>query len=166
MAETEFHSWVHKPSVRVQLFASQQSCFLDHFKSDGNVKLSFLRISKTYRIQLPSPNHNWRNRHFLQLPQLSYFFSKKLVLLYFLQFLFFYSCISRDSYMSFIIIYYHLFYHSLCWCSFCASAGRKPCTWSISHSSQSFCLYTQHLSEDSRRSHHVDLLNLCHSSSL
>ena len=24
--------------------------------------------------------------------------------------------------------YYCLYYHSLCWCSFCASAGRKPCT--------------------------------------
>ena len=49
---------------------------------------------------------------------------------------------------------------------FCASAGRKPCTWSISHSSQSFCLYTKHLPEDSRRSQHADLLNLGHSSSL
>ena len=40
------------------------------------------------------------------------------------------------------IYYYYLFYHSLCWCSFRRSAGRKPCTWSISHSSQSFCLKT------------------------
>ena len=24
--------------------------------------------------------------------------------------------------------YYCLYYHSLCWCSFCASAGRKSCT--------------------------------------
>ena len=64
--------------------------------------------------------------------------------------------------------YYHycLVYHSLCWCSFCASAERKPCTWSISHSSQSFCLHTKHLSEDSRRSQHANLLNLCHSSCL
>ena len=43
------------------------------------------------------PQHNWPNRHFLQLQQLSYFFSKKLVLLYLLQFFVFYSCISRDS---------------------------------------------------------------------
>ena len=61
--------------------------------------------------------------------------------------------------------YYYLYHHSLCWCSFCASAGRKPCTWGISHSSQSFCSDTKHLSGDSRRSHHADLLNLCHSSS-
>ena len=58
------------------------------------------------------------------------------------------------------------FYHSLCWCSFCASDGCKPCTWSTSHSSQSFCSYTKHLSEDSCRSQHADLLNICHSSSL
>ena len=31
---------------------------------------------------------------------------------------------------------------SLCYCSFCTSAGRKPCTWSISHSSQSVCSHT------------------------
>ena len=36
----------------------------------------------------------------------------------------------------------------------------------LKHSSQSFCLYTKHLSEDSRRSQHADLLNLCHSSCL
>ena len=48
--------------------------------------------------------------------------------------------------------YYCLYYHSLCWCSFCESAGRKPCTQSVSHSSQSFCSYTEHLSEDSCRS--------------
>ena len=29
--------------------------------------------------------------------------------------------------------YYCLDYHSLCWCSFCASAGRKPCT-QVNHS--------------------------------
>ena len=28
--------------------------------------------------------------------------------------------------------YYYFFYHSLCWCSFCASAGRKPCTYRAS----------------------------------
>ena len=42
----------------------------------------------------------------------------------------------------YILHYYHFFFcHSLCRCSFCVSAGRKPCilTWSISHSSQSFC---------------------------
>ena len=62
--------------------------------------------------------------------------------------------------------YYCLYYHSLCWCSFCASAGRKPCTYNVSHSSQSFCSYTEHLSKDSYRSQHADLLNLRHSSSL
>ena len=46
------------------------------------------------------------------------------------------------------------------------SAGRKPCTLSVSHSSQSFCSYTEHLSEDSRRSQLADRLNLRHSSSL
>ena len=61
---------------------------------------------------------------------------------------------NKDNY------YYYLFYHSLCWCSFCASAVRKPCTWSISHSSKSFCLNTKHFSEDSRRSQHAELLNL------
>ena len=70
------------------------------------------------------------------------------------------------SHLGVFYYYYHLYHHSLCWCSFCASAGRKPCTWGISHSSQSFCSYTKHLSEDSRRSLHADLLNLCHSSSL
>ena len=54
---------------------------------------------------------------------------------------------------------------SLCYCSFCTSAGRKPCTWSISHSSQSVCSHTKHLSEDSYRSQHADLLGLFHSSS-
>lgn len=51
----------------------------------------------------------------------------------------------------------------LCWCSFCASAERKPCTWSISHSSQSFCSHTRNFSQDWRISQHADLLNLCHS---
>ena len=62
--------------------------------------------------------------------------------------------------------YYYLFCHSLCWCSFCASAGHKPCTWSISHSSQSFCSYTKRPPEDSCRTQHTDLLGLCHSSFL
>ena len=62
--------------------------------------------------------------------------------------------------------YFCLFYHGLYCCSFCASAGRKPSTWSISHSSQSFFSYTKHLSVDWRRSQHADLLNLCHSSCL
>ena len=62
--------------------------------------------------------------------------------------------------------YYYLFCHSLCWCSFCASARHKPCTWSISHPSQSFCSYTKRPPEDSCRSQHTDLLGLCHSSFL
>ena len=37
---------------------------------------------------------------------------------------------------------------------------------SVAHSSQSFCSYTENLSEDSCRFQHADLLNLCHSSSL
>ena len=37
-----------------------------------------------------------------------------------------------------IIIYIYIYLHS------CASAGRKPCTEGISHSSQSFCSYTKH----------------------
>ena len=57
-----------------------------------------------------------------------------------------------------------LHYYYCYWCSFCASAERKPCTLGISHSSQSFCSYTKHLSEDFRRSQLTDLLNLCHSS--
>ena len=72
----------------------------------------------------------------------------------------------RIDYYYYYYYYYCLYYHSLCWCSFRASAGRKPCTWGISHSSESFCSDTKHLSEDSRRSQHADLLNLCHSSSL
>ena len=62
-----------------------------------------------------------------------------------------------------IIILY--FCHSLCYCSFCTLAGRKPCTWSISHSSQSVCSDTKHLPEDSYRSQRADLLGLFHSSS-
>ena len=46
-----------------------------------------------------------------------------------------------------VYYYYCLLCHSLCWCSF--SAGLKACTWSVSHSSQSFCSYTKHLPEDS-----------------
>ena len=57
-----------------------------------------------------------------------------------------------------IIIYIYIYLHS------CASAGRKPCTGGISHSSQSFCSYTEHLSEDSCRSQQADLLNRCNSS--
>ena len=47
-----------------------------------------------------------------------------------------------------IIIIIILFKHSLCWFSFCASAGHKPCTEGISYSSQSFCSYIKHLPED------------------
>lgn len=39
-------------------------------------------------------------------------------------------------------LFYYLFYHSLCWCSFFASGGHKPSvTITISHWSQSFCSY-------------------------
>ena len=52
-------------------------------------------------------------------------------------------------YYYYYCLFSQMFCHSLCWCSFCASVGRKPCTWSISHSSQSFCSYTNHCgSED------------------
>ena len=60
--------------------------------------------------------------------------------------------------MIMIMIYIYIYLHS------CASAGRKPCTEGICHSSQSFCSYTKHLSEDSFRSQHADLLNRCNSS--
>ena len=60
--------------------------------------------------------------------------------------------------MTMIMIYICIYLHS------CASARRKPCTEGISHSSQSFCSYTKHLSEDSCRSQHADLLNRCNSS--
>ena len=60
--------------------------------------------------------------------------------------------------MIMIMIYIYIYLHS------CASAGRKPCTEGISHSSQSFCSYTKHLSEDWCRSQHADLLNRCNSS--
>ena len=78
----------------------------------------------------------------------------------------FYNNNNNNNNNNYYYYYYCLYYHSLCWCSFCASAGRKPCTWGISHSSQSFCSDTKHLLEDSCRSQHADLLNLCHSSSL
>ena len=47
--------------------------------------------------------------------------------------------IASNFYFCYYYYYYCyccLFYHSLCRCSFCASAERKPCTWSImiSHS--------------------------------
>ena len=60
--------------------------------------------------------------------------------------------------MAMIMIYIYIYLHS------CASAGRKPCTEGTSHSSQSFCSNTKHLSEDSCRSQHADLLNRCNSS--
>ena len=60
--------------------------------------------------------------------------------------------------MIMIMIYIYIYLHS------CASAGRKPCTEGISHSSQLFCSYTKHLSEDWCRSQHADLLNRCNSS--
>ena len=59
--------------------------------------------------------------------------------------------------------YYWLFIYSLRWCPFCASSRRKPYSWTISHSSQSFCSYSKHLPADSCRSQHADLLDLCHS---
>ena len=55
---------------------------------------------------------------------------------------------------------YYFFYHSLCRCSFCASAGTNHAP------SQTFCSNTKHLSEDLCRSQHADLLNLCHNSCL
>ena len=61
---------------------------------------------------------------------------------------------------------YYLFRHSVCWCSVCASAGRKPWTWSISHLRQSFCSYTKYLPEDSCRPQHADILGHCHTSVL
>ena len=33
-----------------------------------------------------------------------------------------------NSFYYYYYYYYYLFKHSLCWFSFCASAGRKPCT--------------------------------------
>ena len=70
---------------------------MDLFKSDGNVKLSRVFLK---HIGCRSEYHN---RYCLQLPQLFYFFSKKLLLLYFLQFFVFYSCISRYIAMSMIL---------------------------------------------------------------
>ena len=62
--------------------------------------------------------------------------------------------------------WYYLFCHSLFWCSFCASAGCKPCNWSIILSSQLFCSYTKHLPADSCGSQRADLLGLYRSISL
>ena len=62
-----------------------------------------------------------------------------------------------------VYYYYCLLCHSLCWCSF--SAGLKACTCSVIHSSHHSGSYTKHLPEDSCRSQHADLLDLCHSSS-
>ena len=62
-----------------------------------------------------------------------------------------------------VYCYYCLLCHSLCWCSF--SAGLKACTCSVIHSSHHSGSYTKHLPEDSCRSQHADLLDLCHSSS-
>ena len=70
---------------------------MDHFKSDGNVKLSRVFLK---HIGCRSEYHN---RYCLQFPQHFYFFSKKLLLLYFLQFFVFYSCISRYIAMSMIL---------------------------------------------------------------
>ena len=56
-------------------------------------------------------------------------------------------CIN-SFYYYYYYYYYYLFKHSLCWFSFCASAGCKPCTKGISYSSQSFCSYIKHLLED------------------
>ena len=57
----------------------------------------------------------------------------------------FYKCVSCYYYSCYCYYYYyyyyyhhhhHLVYHSLCWCSYCASARCKPCSQGISHSSQ------------------------------
>ena len=49
---------------------------------------------------------------------------------------------------------------------FRSSVSGKPRTWGIRHTRHSFWSYIKHLPEDSCRSSHVDLLVLCHSSSL
>lgn len=48
--------------------------------TNGNVQLSRVLL-KHIGYSTQCSDHNWRNRHFLQLPQISYFFAKKLVLL-------------------------------------------------------------------------------------
>ena len=44
--------------------------------------------------------------------------------------LFYYYHYYRNYYYHYY--YFNLFHHNLCWCSFCESAGRKPCTQGIS----------------------------------
>ena len=39
-----------------------------------------------------------------------------------------YKLAANECYYYYYYYYYYLFYHSPCWCSFCASAGRKQCT--------------------------------------
>ena len=60
--------------------------------------------------------------------------------------------------------YYYLVCHSLCWCSFCASAGRKPRTWSRSVT-QAHSVYTLSTLLRIRADQQADFL-LFHSSSL
>ena len=62
--------------------------------------------------------------------------------------------------------YYYLFYHSLCWCSFCASAGRKPCTWSRSVTEVNHSVHTLSTLLRIRADQQAGFLSLCHSSSL